>query len=94
MRSHFGIIPSRIARAARRGDISAIANLPPEDAKRVRVIPIKTAGGESALIALRVDRVTVDTGRGADVVDALVALSNIGKSAEGAQGLLPPELIL
>lgn len=88
------ILPQRIVRAARKGDISAIGKLSAEDAKKVRVIPIRTAGGESALIAFRAESVTVDGGRGAESVDALVALSNIGKSAEGAQVLLPPELIL
>ena len=88
------IIPRAVAHAARKGNISEISDLPPKEAKRVRVIPIRTAGGESALIALRAERITVDAGCGAHEVDVLVALSNIGNSANGAQALISPEMIL
>ncbi len=88
------VIPRKLARAAREKDISVIGELSPKDAKNVRVIPIKTAGGEGVLLALRADCVTVDSGRGAETVDAFVALSDIDKSADGSEALLPPELLV
>ena len=87
------IIPRTLARAAREKRFSAIEKLSPEDAKRVRMIPIKTAGGEGALIALRVDNITIERDGGSEALDALVALSDIDKSADGKEALLPPELL-
>lgn len=88
------IIPAKLARAAKNKDIGIIETLPPKDAKRVRVIPIRTAGGDGILIALRAETVTVDGGDGAKEVDALIALSDIEKSADGSEALLPPELLV
>lgn len=89
-----GVIPRRLALAAREKDISVIGGLSTTDAKNVRVIPIKTAGGDGILIALRADRVTIDSGKGAEEVDAFIALSDINKSADGNEALLPTELLL
>ncbi|MBE6531025.1 MAG: hypothetical protein E7679_02885 [Ruminococcaceae bacterium] len=88
-----GIIPRALTLAAREKRFSAIERLSPEDARRVRMIPIKTAGGEGALIALKADKITIERGDGSEVLDALIALSDIKNSADGKEALLPPELL-
>lgn len=87
------IIPKGILRAAREKRFSEIEKLSPEDARKVRMIPIKTAGGEGALIALRADKITIDREGVNEALDALIALSDINKSADGKEALLPPELL-
>ena len=88
-----GIIPESLARAAREGKISAIGHLSQSDSKNVRIIPIKTALGDGVLIALRAEKVTVNTGKGTRAIDAFVALSDIKKSADGSEALLPSEIM-
>ena len=88
-----GVIPEVLARAAREGKISAIGELSQSDSKNVRIIPIKTALGEGILIALRAEKVMVNTGNGAKAIDAFVALSDIKKSADGSEALLPSEIL-
>ncbi len=89
------VLPEHIYAAAMEKDIAAISSIREKDARRIRIIPIRTASGESALIALRVDTLTVDCGNGARDVDALVALSNIKKeSSDGSCALIPPELMI
>ena len=65
-----------------------------EDAKNIRIVPIKTAGWEGALLAIRADKVTLDCGKGAEQVDALVVLSDIAESADGNEALIPSELLI
>ena len=60
-------------------------------AGRIRFLPATSATGERMMLALRVDRVTVDSGKGAREVDALIVPSALGKTAEA---LIPPELLL
>ena len=88
------IMPREMINAAREKDASAIERLSPEDARNMRIIPIKTAGGEGILFAFRAERVTVDSGRGPDIADALIALSDIKSGADGKEALIPPELIV
>ena len=88
-----GIIPESLARAAREGKISALGRLSQNDSKNVRIIPTKTALGEGMLIAIRAEKITVDTGKGAKMIDAFVALSDIKKSADGSEALLPSEIL-
>ncbi|MBQ7383811.1 MAG: sigma-E processing peptidase SpoIIGA [Clostridia bacterium] len=88
------IIPRRLTNAARKKDAHALGDIPREDAKNIRIVPIKTAGGEGILFALRADTVTLDSGKGAECVDALVALSDISGSADGNEALIPSELLI
>lgn len=60
-------------------------------AGRIRFLPATSATGERMMLALRVDRITVDSGKGAREVDALIVPSALGKTAEA---LIPPELLL
>ena len=65
----------------------------PETVKNIRLVPVKTAAGEGMLIALRADRITLDSGKGAYGVDAMIALSDIGASADGSYALVPSVLL-
>lgn len=87
------ILPGKIIRAARQGSVGGIEGLSAEDAKKVRIIPINTASGEGALIALRMERITIEGKSGGAEIDALVALSQINRTADGCKALLPPELL-
>lgn len=88
------IVPKDILGAARKKDIGAISRFSDRDAKNVRIVPVKTAVGDSVLIALKTERVTVDSGHGASEVDALVVLSDIKENADGNEVLLPSELMI
>ncbi|MBO5416794.1 MAG: sigma-E processing peptidase SpoIIGA [Clostridia bacterium] len=88
------IIPRKITIAARKKNVSALGDMMREDAKNIRIVPIKTAGGEGALLAVRADKITLDCGKGAEQVDALVVLSDIAESADGNEALIPSELLI
>ena len=64
-------------------DPSCLAELPPEAAIRVRVIPAQGIGGRTVFLALRPDRLAVD---GMEK-EALLALGNEG--FDGADALVP-----
>jgi hypothetical protein len=75
-----------------RGEIPQRGELSPDDARRVRVIPAKTATGEGLLYGFLPDRVTVTAegqDRGTDT-DAVLALTPI--PTEGVDALVPAEL--
>ncbi len=88
------IVPDDVLGAARKKDISAIHRFSDRDAKNVRIVPIKTAGGEGVLLALRAESVRVDSGHGETEVDALVVLSDIKENADGSEALLPSGLMI
>ena len=88
------IVPEKIIKAAKSKDMRIIERLSQNDARRLRIVPIRTAGGDGALIALRADSVTLDCGGGAHEVDVLIALSDIDNTADGSSALIPTELML
>ena len=88
------ILPPRVYDAAKKKDAGAVGRLSPEDAARIRVVPIRTAGGEGMLLALRADRVAIDCGKGETEIDALIAISDIASSADGNEALIPAELFI
>ncbi len=88
------ILSAEICNVAKRGDISGIRNLKSSDAKSIRLIPIKTAGGEGMLIGIKVDKISVDKGHGEVLVDAIIALSDIKNSADGNQALIPQTMAI
>ncbi len=66
--------------------------------KGLRIIPINTAGGRSSLCAAIPDKLTASlvTKKNKAVtieLDALIALSDIGQSAEGCQAIIPSEIL-
>ncbi len=87
------ILPKEILLAAKQGSAFSVERVGTEDAKNIRLVPAKTASGEGILLALRMDRILVDGGSGAREVDAVVALTELGRSAGGYRVLLPAELL-
>ncbi len=89
------ILPDEIIKAVRENDASYISKLPPEYARRVRLIPASSIGGVSMLYAFSADRIKV-AGEDGEMheTDALFAPSTIGSSAKGYEALLPPELLI
>ena len=66
--------------------------------KGLRIVPIKTAGGKSFLAAAIPDGLAAEvvTKRGKSLsftLDALIAPSDIGKSAEGYQAIVPSQIL-
>ncbi len=62
----------------------------------MRIAPISTVSGKSVLVLLRSDRITLTYTRGSKQEsiqpDAMFALGNIGKSAEGYDAIIPYSL--
>ena len=87
------ILPREIVFAAKH-DPTSIERLSPQHAKSLRMIPANTATGRGILLGLRAEKITVDCGRGEKAVDATIALSEIGTSADGTDALLPSELLV
>ena len=81
-----------------RGDARAVIDRRIEDpsegiCRRVRVIPIRTVGGESVGYGIRADRVRVELGRETRSVEAFILAANEPISADGARALVPSELL-
>ena len=85
-----GVLPNDLLDAAVRGAPPSPA-LCARYAGRIRFIPATSATGERMLLAIAVDAVSVDSGKGAHAVDALIVPSPLGDTAEA---LIPPELLL
>ena len=88
-------LPDPLIRAVRNNDASMLSELSGESARKLRLVPTRTATGGGMLFALTPDRLTV-TLPGGDTheVDALFAPINLGGSAKGFQALIPPELLV
>lgn len=89
-----GVLPRNIVDTARKADVSAVAELDGELAKRVRIIPAKTAFGSGMLLAVRADKILLGEKGKMREVDALLALCDAGEIGEGCQALVPSELLL
>ena len=88
-------LPEPVVRAVRTNDASVLSELSHESAKKLRLVPTRTATGGGMLFALAPDRLTV-TLPGGDTheVDALFAPIKLGGNAKGFQALIPPELLV
>ncbi len=86
------VLPYEIVRAAKSGNPSAVAGISVRHVKNIRLVPTHTAAGEGILLALRMERITVDSGRGAREVDAFLALADLGGTAGQNEALLPAQL--
>ncbi|MBO5882988.1 MAG: sigma-E processing peptidase SpoIIGA [Clostridia bacterium] len=60
----------------------------------LRLIPAKTATGESMLLGFIPDKLYIDTGKGNKRVDAGIAIGIIEKSSHGINALIPAELMI
>ena len=59
----------------------------------IRIIPARTAAGDSMMFALRPESISVEDEGGGYDVDALLALSTMGEVSDGAVALFPTELL-
>lgn len=92
------IDPECLDKLIGRGDARAVIdrrveNLSEGICRRVRVIPMRTVGGESVGYGIRADRVRVELGRESRSVEAFILAANEPISADGARALVPSELL-
>jgi len=91
-----GVVGDEVINAARTKNVAPLASTDAAMARRVRLIPAKTATGEGCLLAIRPDKILV--GEDGDVpqkeVDAYIALSEAQSFADGCEVLLPNELLI
>ena len=92
------IDPEYLDKLVGRGDARAVIDRRIEDlsegiCRRVRVIPMRTVGGESVGYGIRADRVRVGLGRETRSVEAFILAANEPISADGARALVPSELL-
>ena len=88
------VLPREIISAARQKKAVSMIALPERYAKRVCIIPTRTAMGEGMLIGVRVDRINIEDRAGEREIDAIVVPAEIKKSAEGSDALIPSELLV
>ncbi len=87
------VLPKELIEAGRE-EIPSLERLLQRDMKNVRLIPTKTASGTSMLLGVRVERITVDSGSGSHVVDAVVVLAKSGDGFGGSDALIPTGLLV
>ncbi len=73
--------------------LGALTGLQGVHRRNLRLIPAKTASGEGLLPAVRMEKIILHGEGGDREVDAMVVLSNLGRSADGHALLLPAELL-
>ena len=88
------VLPGEIISAARKKSTEAMATLPRNYARRVCIIPTRTATGEGTLIGVRVDRINISDKGGWRELDAIVVPADLKGSAEGSDALIPSELLI
>ena len=88
------VLPREMIRAARSGDPSSMEQIPPKHVKNVRLIPTHTASGEGILLGVRMERIVIESAKGIREVDAMIALAELGKTADGNEALLPAALLV
>ncbi|MBQ9113088.1 MAG: sigma-E processing peptidase SpoIIGA [Clostridia bacterium] len=88
------MIPRSIGELTENADMTKLCDMDADIAKRVRLIPAKTAFGDGMLVAVRADKIVVGDGNSEREVDALLALCDSGKFGEGCDALLPSELLI
>ncbi len=87
------LLPPQIIEAARRDAAHALETVGKADGKNLRLIPTHTAAGDSLLLGVRMERITVRTEKECHPVDAYVALAELGDRAQGKEALLPCVLL-
>ncbi len=88
-----GKLPDKLLSAALDKNVSRMAMLEDDIVKDTRLIPAYGATGKGMLLALRPERVCVDTGKKRYEVDAMIALGDIGRRRSDEKALVPSELI-
>lgn len=88
------LLPVPLAEAIARGDTAALAALPQELARRVRLLPADTVTGEGLLFAVVPDAAWINAGRGRTPVEILVAPAPFRAQDRDCQALLPANLVI
>lgn len=86
------VFPPPLLSVLTAGNRQAVAGLPSEWGRRVRLIPSVTATGSGLLVAVKPDSAALDAGRGEKTVDLLLATAPFEPGA-GYEALLPAALI-
>ena len=87
------ILPKGIIEASK-NKIADASSFSEDVARKIRLIPTKTATGEGILLALRADKIFVGEGKDEREVNAMLAVCELEKSNEGCQALVPAELMI
>ncbi len=90
------LLGDEVMRAVRTKNIAPLASTDAQLARRVRLIPARTATGEGCLLAIRPDKLLVgrDGQKPQKEVEALLALTDKENFSDGCDVLLPSELLL
>ncbi|MBQ8340772.1 MAG: sigma-E processing peptidase SpoIIGA [Clostridia bacterium] len=91
-KSLHGFLPASLLSVVNKNPM-ALGDLPHDLARRVRLIPAKTATGDGLLHALAPDGALLDVGRGAVSTELLIAPMALGVDTDDYVALLPAELI-
>ena len=86
-----GVFSASFRASLKRGDVISLSS---REASRIRMIPTRSASGESLLFGMRVDSLSIDMGKGATEVEAYIVFSVVSISADGVKALVPSELAL
>ena len=81
------VLPPRLAEAIKTGDYVKWLSSH-QNSRITRLIPTKTANGESLLLSIIPQRLTVDTGKEVYDADYLIAPAPLGDSAKGFDALI------
>lgn len=71
------LIPPELSDLSPQNALSRLSGLKGDARKRIAIIPISTASGESLLVGLRAERIRIKKGREERDADAIVALSEL-----------------
>lgn len=88
-----GILPEKIIDLAKSKGVD-VSSLSGDAARKIRLVPTRTATGDGLLLAVRADKILVGDGRDEREVNALLAVCELGKSNEGCEALVPAELMI
>jgi stage II sporulation protein GA (sporulation sigma-E factor processing peptidase) len=74
-------------------DVESLSSLPPELARRTRLLPSASVAGERLLIGVLPDAVFLDTGRGEMAVDTIIACAPLSLASVACEALVPSSLV-
>ena len=83
-------LPLNLRRACESGNYADVFSTY-QNSRLARPIPTRTANGDSLLLAVLPDRLTIDTGKDIYEADYLIAPAHLGESAQGFDALISIE---
>lgn len=86
-----GVFSPHFCNCIKKRDILLLSS---REASRIRMIPAKSASGETLLLGMRVDSLRIDMGKGATEAEAYLVFSAERIEADGMKALVPRELAL